>query len=212
MGLDVVGDQGAMHQGHLGIDCLDLGVSASDVGANESEKPFARGVHLGEVSVADLVDEVGGVVKVCKSHGELLSQGFHYASLEHQYPVSFVSVEQSKERGADIGCFRGVAEGQQRQFAISGQVVKTCFVRRPLALGGGWASGGRLQVQYAVAQCCLLLFVQPLLLCRGKWLCMAGRLLVSVLLGLLERWCLVGWLGPLWEWWQVGCVGSEGHV
>ena len=96
MGLDVVGDQGAMHQGHLGIDCLDLGVSASDVGANESEKPFARGVHLGEVSVADLVDEVGGVVKVCKSHGELPSQGFHYAILEYQYPVSFVSVEQCK--------------------------------------------------------------------------------------------------------------------
>ena len=57
----------------------------------------------------------------------------------------------------------------------------------------------------------MLLFVQLLLLGRGKWLCLAGQLLVSVLLGLLERWRLVGWLGPLWEWWQVGCVGSEGH-
>ena len=83
MGLDVVGEQGAMHQGHLGIDCLDLGVSAPDVGANDSEIPSARWVHVGEVSVAELVDEVSGVFKVCKSHGELLSQGFHYASLEH---------------------------------------------------------------------------------------------------------------------------------
>ena len=83
MGLDVVGEQGAVHQGHLGIDCLDLGVSPPDVGANDSEKPFARGVHVGEVSVAELVDEVGWVFKVGKCHGALSLEGLHDAILEH---------------------------------------------------------------------------------------------------------------------------------
>jgi len=46
VGLDVVGDQGAMHQGHLGIDCLDFGVSAPDVGANESENHLPVGSML----------------------------------------------------------------------------------------------------------------------------------------------------------------------
>ena len=72
-----------MHQSHLSIDCLDLGVSSADVGANDPEIPSARGVHVGEVSFAELVDEVGWVFKVGKCHGALSSEGSHDAILEH---------------------------------------------------------------------------------------------------------------------------------
>ena len=83
VGLDVVGEQRAVHQGHLSVDGLDFGVSSAEVGSNEPKIPFARGVHVGEVSFTELVDEVGWVFKVSECHWALLSQGSHDTILEH---------------------------------------------------------------------------------------------------------------------------------